>query len=201
MFFMESSAGSNGHLDKWKRTKTRTSISAVFTSCWNMVRNFIRKKRRYRASFTIEATFVLGVVMVCVCGLIRYAYETHDTVTGTMILEEVLLQAQRIEDVDGVVERSEQYRLEAYGEELGNPRLWLGPYNLDLQLNDGTIKGKADAGEWSQEMEMGRFRPGDTLLNFEVLKELEKEWKNDGSGIQAGDEPELYGDTSGDIRE
>lgn len=139
--------------------------------------------------------------MVCVCGLIRYAYHTHDTVTGTMILEEVLLQAQRIEDVDGVFERSEQHRLEAYGEELGNPRLWLGTYNLDLQLKDGTIKGKAAAGEWSQEMEMRQFRPGDTLLNFEALKELEKEWKNDGSGIQAGDEPELYGDTSGDIRE
>ena len=81
------------------------------------------------------------------------------------------------------------HRLEAYGEELGNPRLWLGEYTLDIQLKNDTVKGKATAGDWSQEIQMERFRPGDTLLNFQVLKELEEEWTNDGSGLQTGDEP------------
>lgn len=189
LFSMESSTGGKSHFRKWQRKKTRTSVFAVLASGWSMVRRFVRKNRRYRASFTIEATFVLGVVMVCVCGVIGYAYKMHDTVTGKMILEEMLIQAQRIENKEEMFERSEINRLEVCGEELGNPRLWLGAYDLDIQLKNNTVEGMATAGEWSQEIEMERFRPGDALFNFEALIEIEKEWMNNGSGIQAGDEP------------
>lgn len=154
-----------------------------------MVFCLLRKKRRYRASFTVEAAFVLGVVMACICGLIGYAYNMHDTVTGKMILEEVMIQAQKIEDADELSERSEIRRLEAYGEELGNPRLWLGAYNVEIDLKNKRVTGKAEAGDWFQETEMARFRPGETLLSFEALKEIEKEWMSDGNGIQEGDEP------------
>ena len=189
LFFVESSIGSKSNDRKRKREKSSTAVFTIFTSSGSMACNFIRKNRKYRASFTIEAVFVLGVVMVCICGLIGFVYRTHDTVTGKMILEEVLIQARKIENTDAVMERSERYRLEAYGETLGNPRLWLGAYDLDIQIKHDIVKGKASAGDWSQEMEMHTFHPGDTLLKFEALKELEKEWKSDGSGIQEGDEP------------
>lgn len=154
-----------------------------------MVFCLLRKKRRYRASFTVEAAFVLGVVMACICGLIGYAYNMHDTVTGKMILEEVMIQAQKIEDAEELSERSEIRRLEVYGEELGNPRLWLGAYNVEIDLKNKRVTGKAEAGDWFQEIEMARFRPGETLLSFEALKEIEKEWMSNGNGIQEGDEP------------
>lgn len=189
LFFMESSADGESNFRKRKRKESSASVSAFFTSGGSMDCDHIKKTHRYRASFTIEAAFVFGIVLMCICGLIGFAYKTHDTVTGKMILEEMLVQARRIEDRDELMERSEMKRLEIYGEELGNPRLWLGLYDLELDLRNNAAIGKASAGDWSQEMQMERFRPGNRLLNFEVLKELEKEWTNDESRIQAGDEP------------
>lgn len=189
LFFMESSIGSKSNFGKRGRKKAGTSVFAFFASGWHMVFCLLRKKRRYRASFTVEAAFVLGVVMACICGLIGYAYNMHDTVTGKMILEEVMIQAQKIEDAEELSERSEIRRLEVYGEELGNPRLWLGAYNVEIDLKNKRVTGKAEAGDWFQEIEMARFRPGETLLSFEALKEIEKEWMSNGNGIQEGDEP------------
>ena len=39
---------------------------------------------------TVEASIVLSVVILSLASLIRYAYTVHDTVTGSMILEETI---------------------------------------------------------------------------------------------------------------
>jgi len=39
---------------------------------------------------TVEASIVMSVVILSLASLIRYAYTVHDTVTGSMILEETI---------------------------------------------------------------------------------------------------------------
>lgn len=47
-------------------------------------------KKYYSASITVEASIILSVVLLSLAAFIRYAYTVHDTVTGSMILEETL---------------------------------------------------------------------------------------------------------------
>lgn len=144
------------------------------------------KKKRLRAGFTIEATMVLTMVFLSLASMIRYGYWIHDTVTGTMILEETIVKA-RCEGEREISVRLKEY--EDYGKRLGNPRLTLGNYKLELDAGFNRIAGTASAGKWKQEMEIERFQPGTFLRRAEAARALGKELTDDGSGIQAGDEP------------
>lgn len=144
---------------------------------------------RYTASFTVEATVVLGVLFFCFSAILKQAYILHDTVTGTMILEEMLENAR-------VSQNEEMAAFKEQGERMGNPRLWLGDYQMEIELKGKNIYGKASADGWVQEIEMGEFRPGRFLRRCEAVIEIGKELRDDGNGIQTGNEPELYGHTS-----
>ena len=127
--------------------------------------------------------------------MIRYGYRLYDEVTGSMILEEAILKA-RIG-----AETEESFRIdeyEDYGERLGNPRLSSGTYRLALEKTSGNVSGKAAAGEWEQEIEIKRFQPGTFLRRIDALYALGKDLTDDGSGIQEGIEPKLYGDPAAD---
>lgn len=211
VFCMESASGVERDTEKWERTKKRSSISPIFAACRNLDRSNIkkdRKKKRCTASFSVEATMVFTVVILCVCTLICVTYRVHDTVTGTMILEEVLLKARgRNENWEYLCDGNENFgesdylkQLEMYGEDLGDPRLWLGTYQLDVEMVGDKITGQASAGDWKQEMETGRFQPGLFLQRYEAVREIKEELTDDGSGIQTGNESELYGGTSADAQ-
>lgn len=154
------------------------------------------EKKVFRASFTIEATLVLGVVFMTVAMLIRYAYIEHDKITGTMILAETVQKARTYSGK----ELSPAY-FEEQGELRGNPRLWLGEYQLEINSDwRKKINGEAAAGEWRQEIEMDMFLPGDFLRQTEALKALienGEEQDDRGDRIQERDESELYGNTFG----
>ena len=77
---------------------------------------------------------VLGIVFLTIGALIKEAYILHDTVTGSMILEETMEKARYSRDGSENLKYYEQN-----GENLGSPRLWLGNYDLDLGINERTI--------------------------------------------------------------
>ncbi len=137
---------------------------------------------------------VLSVVLFSLMVLIRHAYRLHDTMTGTMILEEITVCAAN--DAEAGKEMTFDAwaeALEARGELLGNPRLWLGEYRIDLKASGDRLTGTAAAGDWTQEIEMERFRPGRFLRRVDALIEIGKGRQGDENGIQTGDEPELHG--------
>ena len=181
MFLFLSSACSEINPKTWRRKKKWSPVFTISSSGRNV------DHRYCRASFTVEATFVTGIVIVCLAGVIGLAYKTYDTVTGAMILEEVVQKARICSE-----EKSEEY-FENQGEFVGNPRLWLGEYQVEIDVGEYTVSGKASAGDWKQEIEIPVFRPGGFLRQYEALRELGKESGNDGSGVQTGDESELHG--------
>ena len=185
LLFGQSSIGSHVCDLSWKREKTKSPVSSVSASSGNLAGTCCVSKR-LAGSFTVEATFVCMVVFLSLATLLSQLYQQYDRITGRMILEEVLVKS-RLVDASEDQELLDSYR--AYGERLGNPRLWLGAYRLKIEGNTESVAGKASAGTWEQEMDIRRFQPGRFLRRIESLKEFGEEWTNDGSGIQAGNEP------------
>ena len=62
-------------------------------------------------------------------GVYPICYTVHDAVTGSMILEETLERAR-----NNVNEKKTIDSFEQEGSQMGNPRLYLGAYELHLNL-------------------------------------------------------------------
>ena len=172
-----------------KKERNDAALSSIFASGGRLA------SVRLRASFTIEATLVLGVVFMSIAVVIQYAYTEHDKVTGNMILQEMLVRAR----ADLQEEHSEDY-FEEMGRQLGNPRLWMGEYEIEISRERNTVTGKASAGEWNKEIEIELFQPSAFLRMSDCFRDLtegEGEMDDNGDRVQAGDEPELYGDSFG----
>ncbi len=182
--FLGQFAVGNSKFAKKKARENDIAIYSFFDTGRNLVvfwgrrygltirKRYFAKRRnkagkRYTASFSIEATMVLGVVFMTVAWLIRYAYVQHDEVTGTMILQEMIVNGRMLRE-----EEMLESDWEELGTDLGNPRLWLGDYELEIEMENRKIVGKAYAGDWKKEMEIETFRPGDFLRRTEGLRAL-----------------------------
>lgn len=149
-----------------KHKKKNIAVSSIPASS-GAVAGIELEEERYPASFTVEAAMVLGIVFLTIGALIKEAYILHDTVTGSMILEEMMEKVRYSRD------GSENLRYyEQNGEKLGSPRLWLGDYDLDLGINERIIEGNARAGKWILHMEMKSFEPAAFLRRTEALLEM-----------------------------
>lgn len=134
--------------------------------------------KRYPAVFTLEATMVMGVVIMMLLAVIRYGCILHDQVTGSMILEEALIKVRYLPadtEKDGIKQ------IEKEGTDMGNPRIWLGEYAIKVERNWNMISGTAKAGEWDKEIEISKFRPGDFLREYGIMKEHGGGTKENGS--------------------
>ena len=112
----------------------------------------------------------MSVVLFTCMALIRRGYELHDTVTGRMILAETM-QTLRWGDL----EESQKETLIMQGTEKGDPRLWLGAYEIEMKEQIGKMTGTAKAGEWKAEIQMWKFQPGEYLRRCEALKALQED--------------------------
>lgn len=115
-------------------------------------------KKYYSASITVEASIILSVVLLSLAAFIRYAYTVHDTVTGSMILEETLERAR-----NNVNEKKTIDSFEQEGSQMGNPRLYLGAL---------TAEGDAAAGDWSLHIERADIHPETFLRQQDALKKI-----------------------------
>lgn len=162
-----------------KHPKEKDSVSAVSAPGRSLAGTDLNMAGdRLRASFTVEAAMVLGIVFLALAAVIKEAYILHDTVTGSMILEETMEKAAYNCDI----EKDETYLI-SYGEKRGNPRLWLGTYEIGLNIEERKVNGRAAAGDWNMQMEIKRFRPETFLRRAEALKEMGNGQADDGSGV------------------
>ena len=175
-----------------RRPAEKASVPPLSASSGTLAGAFLKKERRLAASFTVEAALVLGLVFMVMGMTIKEAYTIHDEITGSMILEEALERASYNRD-----EKKEDTYFTGQAEEQGNPRLWLGKYSARLKRKTGKISGYASAGAWALEIERGAFRPELFLRRTAALTEMGNGQDDGGSGVQTGNEPELYGPEAG----
>lgn len=159
---------------KGKYPKTAAAVFAVSFTCVTVdgaYEDDMRKttciKKYYSASITVEASIILSVVLLSLAAFIRYAYTVHDTVTGSMILEETLERAR-----NNVNEKKTIDSFEQEGSQMGNPRLYLGAYELHLNLGALTAEGDAAAGDWSLHIERADIHPETFLRQQDALKKI-----------------------------
>ena len=133
--------------------------------------SFMREKRqknqKYDGSMTVEASIVMSVVILSLASLIRYAYTVHDTVTGSMILEETIERVR-----NNVDKKKTPDMFEAEGTRMGNPRLFLGEYTIGLKTGITGITGDASAGDWHLSMERTDFQPATFLRKQDAAKKI-----------------------------
>lgn len=120
----------------------------------------------------------MGAVLTMVMILLRYGCTLHDEVTGSMILEETL---EKVRYLPEETISKELAHAEEQGSAVGNPRLWLGKYEIQLKNGFGSVSGGAIAGEWSTEIRISKFQPGDFLRTYEVMDMLNEGAEQDGS--------------------
>ena len=113
---------------------------------------------------TVEASIVMSVVILSLASLIRYAYTVHDTVTGSMILEETIERVR-----NNVDKKKTPDVFAAEGTRMGNPRLFLGEYMIGLKTG---ITGDASAGDWHLSMERTDFQPATFLRKQDAAKKI-----------------------------
>lgn len=121
---------------------------------------------------------MLGVVFLTLMAVIKEAYVLHDTATGSMILEEMLEKAGYNRD-----DTREAEYFSGMGEQMGNPRLWLGKYDVELEIDTDRVSGTAKAGDWSLQMEFHRFHPEVFMRRLEALMEMGNGQDDSGSGV------------------
>jgi len=131
------------------------------------------RKRRYAASMTVETALILSAVLLFLAAFIRHAYRIHDTVTGSMILEETIERARNNVDVERT---EEQFAVE--GSRMGNPRLCLGVYEIALKQESGSLKGYAKAGDWRLQLERTDIHPETFLRQQDALKKIKDRIEN-----------------------
>lgn len=153
------------------------SVSAVFNTGRTFDRSVIGKKR-LEASFTIEAAIVCSVLFFTLAAVIKQGYRVHDSVMGSMVLEEAVEKARYDMDI-----KKNLFRYEEEGNQKGNTGTLLGEYSVRLQENDGTVKGDAKAGTWGSHMEMDVFDPGNFLRKYEALQSMKDVLENHENGI------------------
>ena len=110
---------------------------------------------------------MLPVIFLAVVSLLSHAFQVHDMVSGTMILEETMEKARHLGKDDP---EAEEYVRE--GISRGNPRLWLGAYTLRITEGESQVTGKAQAGDWEAEMELRRCQPEAFLRRAEAVVEM-----------------------------
>lgn len=126
-----------------------------------------QKNQKYDGSMTVEASIVMSVVILSLASLIRYAYTVHDTVTGSMILEETIERVR-----NNVDKKKTPDMFEAEGTRMGNPRLFLGEYTISLKTGITGITGDASAGDWHLSMERTDFQPATFLRKQDAAKKI-----------------------------
>lgn len=169
------------------RKKQANSVPSVSGSCRSLDDIALREKPgALTAGFTVEAAFIMGILLWTMGFVIRTAYIIHDQVTGAMILQEAVEKARNGKEES---ERNTACQEEAVRQ--GNPRLWLGNYLVHMGGTAGTACGAAEAGDWFLQIEMKRNRPDTFLRIIQALMEKRGGADEDQSGIPERDEPQL----------
>ena len=110
---------------------------------------------------------MLPAIFLAVVSLLSHAFQVHDMVSGTMILEETMEKARHLSKDDP---ETEEYVRE--GISRGNPRLWLGAYTLKIMEEESQVTGTAQAGDWEAEVELRRCQPEVFLRRTEAVLEM-----------------------------
>lgn len=133
------------------------------------MRNHSSEKDVYlKGSLTVEAAWIMAVVLLAAACMIQAAGRLHDRTKGAMILHEM----------------TEKYRHEkeliaedAAGDLQDRGDLWMSfqEFALDIEEKGKWRRGKAEEGDWEYRIQMEVFRPETFLRSITLIEDLGEE--------------------------
>ena len=127
--------------------------------------------RRLNGSYTVEAAFVMAVILFSLMISIQSAYRLRDEVAGGMALAESVQRLRHNEtEPPGDAEKWAIHRA-------GTPFSWK-EYQFELNLSGNfltgkRIKGTAAGGRWKLELEQQVFDPENFLRKLTLISQEE----------------------------
>ncbi len=127
--------------------------------------------RRFKASFTIEATFVMAVIFWAIMIIIQAAYNLHDETVGAIILHSAVERLCHSES-----ENSDEICASIKNSGV-RPLIWKD-YEIQMDLKGNMLTGKkvqaaAKGGTWGFDLEVKVFDPENFLRLISLLNQEE----------------------------
>lgn len=141
------------------------AFSAVFSSRLDLDGDYLKK--RLQGSYTIEAAFVMAIVLWAVLVSLQAAYQLRDETAGAMALHGA---AERlIHGEDENAQEAESYALRL----AGRPFSWKA-YEFKIEEYGGLLTGKkiraaGKGGRWSLEISQKEYDPENFLRMCSLL--------------------------------
>ena len=128
-------------------------------------------KKRLKGSYTIEAAFVMAMVLWALLFSIQAAYRLRDEVVGTMALQEAVERLRYNE-----TERPEEVSLWA-SKRAGSPFSWK-QYEFKVRISGNSITGRnvkaaGAGGSWKLDLEHDVFDPENFLRLISLIDQEE----------------------------
>lgn len=124
-------------------------------------------KKQFQGSYTVEASFIMAIVIWAIMVSIQAAYCLRDETAGAMALQEAVQCLSHGEETDPEEAREAGLR------KAGNPFAWKGyEFQLERKGNIVTgwrVQGSGRAGNWSLEIHQGVFEPENFLRKISLL--------------------------------
>lgn len=128
-------------------------------------------KGKLKGSYTVEAAFVMAIVLWALIVSIQTAYRLRDEVVGAMALEET---AQRLRHNE--TEPPDEAAMWA-ARRAGDPFSWK-KYDFQIKVTGNPVTGRkvkawGTAGTWKLELEQGVFDPENFLRMLTLVNQEE----------------------------
>lgn len=150
----------NAGLGLWKThfyEKKDDTISSFSHACRNLAGSFIRK--RLKASYTIEAAYVMAILFLSLSVMILSAYRVHDKTTGAMAVQESVEKLRHMED------REKDHDVKVKTVYLRDE------YEIQTKAAGKNIIGKGKGASWKLEIQTKRYEPEGFLRLFSIAEE------------------------------
>lgn len=123
---------------------------------------------RPAGSFTVEAAYIMAMVLMCTSVMVHHAARVRDEAVGSMSLHEAVEKGRHEKKAD-LEEVSE-----AVLGHTGRP-MTFSRYKMNLERHGSRILGRGQGGKWAHEIEGERFRPETFLRRITLIESLGEE--------------------------
>lgn len=116
-------------------------------------------------SYTVEATWIMAIVLFSIISMLRFAYGLHDETKGSMILMESIERARHGEGLDmesicqdGLQNAGAMYSFQSY--------------DLKISTKKKHVTGIASGGKWGLEVTRTVYNPEGFLRMWALLETI-----------------------------
>lgn len=124
---------------------------------------------RYRASITIEAAYVMAILLFAIAFALKFAYKQRDDTLQSLITHELLEEALHIEEE---YTGSDIAAIEGYGAERMYGMGGLSESLIEINKGTGSVEAISDSGDKEKKIKAGSFDPENWMRMITSAKEL-----------------------------